>query len=184
MTSHAFDFSLFSTQVEQAARSAFQELAAAHPAESLCAFALYSDDGAMTVCPSTNTRAHLESKLKAFPDDAAYYTFAPAEWALEAKGASVAVEELCTALRTHVMGIEDDEDAFEAFRSDLAEACIAALERLRREGFFEQTAGGAVLLLFQASAGDPEIAAERRMIERLNDAPIVQQHHRWTETWG
>lgn len=180
----AFDFSLFGTKVEQAAREAFQELAAAHPAESLCAFALHSDDGAMTVCPSTNTRRHLESKLKAFPDDADYYTFAPAEWALESQGASVAVEELCTELRTHVMGFADDDEAFEAFHGDLAEACIAALERLRGEGFFERTAGGSVLLLFQASPGDPDVAAERRMIERLNDAPIAQQHRRWTETWG
>ena len=182
--SHGFDFAKFSLKVEQAARSAFRELVLAHPNESVCAFALYSDDGAMTVCPSTNTQSHLDRRLTAFPDEVDYYTFSPAEWAFEAKGATVAFGELCSELREHVMSPHLQSDEFDAFQRDLAESCIAALERLRREVFFEGTVGRNVLLLFQASPGDVDATTERLMIQRLNDAPVVEQHRRWTETWG
>jgi hypothetical protein len=179
----AFDFVSFGRQVEAAARSAFEELASLHPEGTLCAFALYSDDGGMTVCPSTNTRPHLERRLARFPDEADFYTFSPPEWSLEAKGAAPAFKDLCRQLRHHVRHLDEESDDFAAFKRDLAECCIAALERLRREEFFVRAAKGPVLLAFQASPGDADPEVEGRMISRLNEASIVERHRAWTETW-
>lgn len=42
-------------RIEDAARQAFLDVLESHPDEHVYAFALYSDEDAMTVCPSTNT---------------------------------------------------------------------------------------------------------------------------------
>jgi hypothetical protein len=64
-----FNFAALEVQVRKAARLAFQEVASAHPEDQLCAFALYSDDGAMTVCPSINTTSHLAAMQRQHPGE-------------------------------------------------------------------------------------------------------------------
>ncbi|MBS2030195.1 MAG: DUF4303 domain-containing protein [Deltaproteobacteria bacterium] len=46
------DFELLQTEIVATCRQAFRDIRVAHPNEEICAFALYSDDGAMTVCPA------------------------------------------------------------------------------------------------------------------------------------
>ncbi len=179
-----FDHRSFASRLESAVREAFQELAQAHPGEQLCAFALYSDSCGQTVCPSTNTRSHLLRRVTAEPDEAAYYQFGPAEWALEGRGATDRFSELCSELLNHPITNGDDEDLHERFIAELGETCISTLERLRAEGFFARVAGGPVTVLFQATPGDEEVETERATIARLNEPDVVEVHREWTESWG
>lgn len=95
-----FDFSHFRQQLTQATQDAFRELLAAHHAEGLYSFALYSDEGALTVCPAANSLAHLAAQPS---EDQLYAKFEPAEWAYEMRGAEAQFEELSRQLRLHVL---------------------------------------------------------------------------------
>jgi hypothetical protein len=58
-----FDWPGMTTKIEAATRLAFTEMVEQHGSEGIYAFALYSDAGAMTVCPSTNSEHHLTTEL-------------------------------------------------------------------------------------------------------------------------
>jgi len=181
---HGFDFADFGSRLEAATRQAFEQVRRQHPDEKLVAFALHSDSGALTVCPSTNTASHLEAQLEEDLDDP-LPKFSPAEWHFEMVGAKNVFNGLSMELRHHRINLIDDSgEIFESFAADLGEACISVLARLRAEGFFERVAGGPVLLVFNASAGDEEAESERSMIARLNGADVVEEHRSWTESWG
>ena len=49
------NFEAFKQEIEVATKKAFIEMFENYEAEEIYGFALYSDEGAMTVCPSTNT---------------------------------------------------------------------------------------------------------------------------------
>jgi hypothetical protein len=187
-----FDFAALEQKIVAATLQAFGEVARAHPDESVCAFALYSDDGALTVCPAFDLASRRAARIARAndEDEADCYTFAPAEWALEGFGGA-AFNDICTALRTWVveevgdllLAWQADGDAFVAFRAQLFETCIRVLERLRAEGAFD--AYPDLLLLFAVSDSDPVVEDELRMLKRLNgDSPYVAQFHRWTERWA
>jgi len=180
----AFDFAALGLRIEAATRRAFGEMMELHGSEGVYAFALYSDEGAMTVCPSTNTRAYLQAQAAEEADEAAYYKFAPAEWACEMEGADAAFDAISTLLREHVLSFEeDDEAAFVAFRDTLYETCISVLEKLRGEGYFRQAAGEDVFLTFEVS--DHEFSPEetRAIITRLNDKAYQDEYFAWMASW-
>lgn len=178
-----FDLGAFGRRIEAAAKLAFEELVRSHPDETFVSFALYSDDMGQTVCPSANTAAFLAQKVAEDPESASYFEFGPAEWAFEGRGAGDQFAALCVELTAHVSSIEDD-DLAEEFVESLWEASIAALERLRYEGFFERVAKSPISLVFQGSPGDVTIERERAIVARLNPPDIVERHRQWTESWG
>lgn len=49
-------------KIEEASKKSFLEMYEQHKEEDIYAFALYSDEGAMTVCPSTNTIRFFRAK--------------------------------------------------------------------------------------------------------------------------
>ena len=55
------DFDILKQQIETAAKNAFLEMYKKHGTEDIYSFALYSDEGAMTVCPSSNTLEALQN---------------------------------------------------------------------------------------------------------------------------
>ena len=102
------DFEKLAIEIEAATRKSFQEIVANHAAENIYAFALYSDEGAMTVCPATNTMDFLVTRPQ---DDLTYYTFEPAEWCYEGSRPG---------------------DGFSAISHQLYEAIEAKLKRIRK----------------------------------------------------
>ncbi len=177
----AFDFTTLEAAIVRACHTAFEDVARTHPNETVCAFALYSDEDAMTVCPSFDLASRRDARVARYPDDAEVYIFETAEWALEAFGAREAFRDICTTVRTHVMQLDDADAA--SFKAELFETCIRTLERLRAEGAFEAYPG--LLLRFTVSDTDVEAKDEVALMERLNGAsPYVDQYRRWTARWA
>lgn len=177
------DFDLLRDQIEAAVKCAFMELHQQHAADGIYAFALYSDGGAMTVCPSTNTLKHLDN---ADPDDLAYYKFEPAEWKFEMQGAQPAFNEICARLLQESRSLDDDdnEEAFEAFRDRLFATCVDVLEKLKNEEFFTQIFGRDVFLMFTVSDYDFEPEDVAAVVERLNDNAYKAEYLDWMKTWA
>lgn len=143
---------------------------------------LYSDDGAVTVCPSINTAAHLAKTQRDHPDDAMVYKFATPEWRFEMIWADAEFDAICDRVRGHVM-TQDGSDAlprreFAKFRGALFEPCLRGLESLRRERAFKD-----VLLVYAVSEMNFSIRTELARIKRLNPKPVVDEFWAWTRKW-
>jgi len=172
----SFDFETLRVQIREAARTAFGTLRAAHPNERFYAMALYTDDGAMTVCPSANSEEALQRILVdndcTDPRDIAYTRWGTAEWAYEDQHAE-GFNAVCDRLRAHVLASGDDKRALAAFGSRLNDTMVQALAELDQEGFFGTGADRQALTLFcSISDSDDAEAFEDDSANRLNPPAV------------
>lgn len=159
--------------IKVAAKNCFTELREKHSEDSFCAFALYSDEGAMTVCPSANTKEYLEQKSEEDPDDALYYKWSTAEWKYEYTGNEWFSEVQKELEDFHKKSHTDEQ--FTEFQSILYESCVAALEDLKKEGFFKE--GILVFSVTDYLDDDSEVS----WIKRLNSKEEATEFKDWIE---
>jgi hypothetical protein len=178
-----FDFAGLQTEIEQAARQAVDDMARRLPDETICAFALYTDGGAMTVCPATETLGHLRQAQHDAPGEEDFHRFCSTEWRFEGDGAEDAFERICTRVRTEVLSREGDDAGFDDFKRQLCETCVRALESLRVEGVFDRL-GPDFLLMFGVADDDVPVELARAWVARLNSPSVVAAFHAWTLTWS
>ncbi|MGI4865345.1 MAG: DUF4303 domain-containing protein [Janthinobacterium lividum] len=176
----AIDFQALKSQLTQAAQAAFTEVLAQHRAEGIYSFALYSDEGAMTVCPATNTLAHLAIQV---PEDLPYAKFEPAEWRYENVGAAAQFDAIGRQLRAQALDEARTDEAFEQFRQQLYATCVAVLDELRQQDFFNQAAGREVFLLFSVSDSDTPAAELAQLVKQLNDNAYRDEYLTWLASW-
>ena len=163
---------LLQTLLVTATRQAVCALRAAHPGQHFNAYALLSDDSAMTISLLANSREALTTA-----EDEDEMLWNPGEWRFDEGGAyfDSAYRLLLQAHRELPFEVE-----FEVFRASAFEACIAALELLAAEGLFgtgverEET-----LVLFEVSDSEPLDGA----LERLNGPAMVKRLHDWMASW-
>lgn len=165
-------FEYLRPQIKHAAKKAFLEIVEQHKDEKIYAFALYSDGGAMTVCPSTNTLDFLDKKDK---NDFLYYKYEPAEWKYESEGAEAEFDKICKELCKELDKLPDDEDSFETFQTTLFQTCVDVLEELRNDNFFKKIIGEEIFLLFSVSDSlDEEELIE--IVNRLNSQKYATEY--------
>lgn len=178
-----FDFDQLCADIVAAAWEALQEVSTARPDEDLCGFALYSDSGAMTVCPSMCTTRFLATTLRESPDEYLVFKYSPSEWPLEGIGADEAFGDICRKVRTHLFDeIGDDREAFRAFRMCLMETCIRAQEQLRRT--YSGVLPEDFLLLVTISDDDEPAEELLSRVRRLNVPGVADEFAAWTRTWN
>jgi hypothetical protein len=178
-----FDWPGITTRIEAATRLAFTEMVEQHGSEGIYAFALYSDGGAMTVCPSTNSEHHLTTVDQ---DDLMYMKFEPAEWKYEMRGADSMFDSICTSLREELDRVDHewDDPWFTVFQSTLFTTCVNTLDKLKTEGFFSTVAGRDVFLVFTVSDHEFTKAEMKTNVARLNDNPYLDEYLAWMKTWS
>jgi hypothetical protein len=174
------DFEILSQRIEDAAKKAFIEMFDKHGPEEIYAFALYSDEGAMTVCPATNTLEHLAT---AEEDDLPYSKFEPAEWKYEMQGAAKEFNEISAQLRDELGKIKGNNKRFTEFQKKLFATCIDILEKLKNENFFRKIIGKDIFLAFTISDYDSETKDLKNIISRLNDNEYKSEYLDWMKTW-
>lgn len=175
------DFEILKQQIEEAAKKAFLEVYEKHGAEEIYCFALYSDEGAMTVCPAANTMKVMEDVDE---DDALYYKYEPAEWTYEMEGADKEFNDICCQLRAELNRHDDDDQWFEGFQTQLFSTCIEVLEKLKNENFFTKITGKDIFLIFTVSDYEFEKKDLKDLIIRLNDNEYKSEYLNWMATWG
>jgi hypothetical protein len=168
-----FDFALLQTLVADAARLAFSAVRRAHPGQHIDAFALVSDDSAMTIGCMANSREALAAS-----EYGEEMLWNPAEWAFDDGGAyfDSAYRLLLQAHRELPFDVD-----FAAFRAGVFDACIGALEQLDGEGCFGAGAQrDESVLLFEVSDSE---AVEGAMA-RLNPPAVVARFAAWMASWA
>ncbi|AVF49094.1 MULTISPECIES: DUF4303 domain-containing protein [Elizabethkingia] len=183
------DFEKLAIEIEAATRKSFQEIVANHAAENIYAFALYSDEGAMTVCPATNTMDFLVTRPQ---DDLTYYTFEPAEWCYEGSRPGDGFSAISHQLYEAIEAIEEDQEdeydddndeEFEEFQQTLYQTCFEVLLKLKKENFFRNLVGKDIFLMFSVTDYEFDRNKLREMIILLNYNPYQQEYLDWMKTW-
>ena len=165
-----FDFEGLKSRIEFATRKCFGENMEQHGA-NLCAFALASDDGAMTVVPRINTIGHLEKMQQ---QDAQYkddYEFSSDEWFSD-DGANVEFDDICRILANEIA--KDGLD-FVSFKKELFDSCVQVLEKLRGEQFFPED----LLVLFSISDTFESVENQVKWAKRLNPGEKAVRFEHW-----
>ena len=172
------DFVRLREAVREGARKAFAEVRAAHPEERFYVFALYTDDGMMTIVPAANTEEGFNCKAGPDPEEANHYRWSTGEWAYEAVGDDHfrAASNLLNVPNRYP-GEDDEGDqggpGFDAFKAQAIETMIAALRDLDEEGIFGTgTDREHVTLFVSISDSDDAVAVENRSAGLLNPAPV------------
>jgi hypothetical protein len=168
-----FDFALLQTLVAHAARLAFDCVRRAHLDQHIDAFALVSDDSAMTIGLMANSREALAAS-----EYGEEMLWNPAEWAFDEGGAyfDSAYRLLLQAHRDLPFDVD-----FATFRAGVFDACIAALAQLDAEGCFGAGAQrDENLLLFEVSDSEPVEGA----MARLNPPAVVARFEAWMASWA
>ena len=168
-----FDFALLQTLVALAARLAFDCVRRAHPGQHIDAFALVSDDSAMTIGCMANSREALAAS-----EYGEEMRWNPAEWPFDDGGAYFD-SAYRLLLQVH-RALPFDVD-FATFRAGAFDACIAALAQLDAEGCFG--AGDRrddCVLLFEVSDSEPVDGA----LARLNPPAVVARYAAWMASWA
>ena len=176
-------------RLRQAVLRAARATLAGLPPGDYSGYALYSDDGAMTVCCAVNTAGHLARAQAADPGDPEYWRWSPAEWAMEGIGHEH-FAEICRRLYAASAGL--DGAAFAEFRDMVYETCVAALETLiaggelggggsggggSGDGGSALGAVGAVVVFAVSDTDEPE--RDAAWIRRLNPAAAADRFARW-----
>lgn len=167
-----FDFALLQSLVTDATRLAVDAVRRAHPGQHIDAFALLSDDSAMTIGPVANSREALAAS-----EYGEEMRWNPGEWAFDEGGAyfDSAYRLLLQAHRELPFDVD-----FAIFRAGVFDACIGALAQLDAEGVFGAGAQrGESVLLFEVSDGE---AVEGAMA-RLNPPAVVARFEAWMANW-
>lgn len=183
------NFEALGQKIETATKKAFIEIFNEHKNEEIYCFALYSDEGAMTVCPSINTTYFLKNLDEEEKEELIYYKFEPAEWKYEMAGADEEFNDICTELRTELEKNNyeneyEDEETFIAFRNRLFKLCIKVLKKLKEEDFFKNIVGKDIFLTFKVSDFEFDKEELENIIIELNDNDYKEEYLKWMKTWG
>ncbi|BAH46871.1 MULTISPECIES: DUF4303 domain-containing protein [Brevibacillus] len=168
------DFQVLQLKIEAAARAAFEQVRNKYAGQSFCGYALYSDSDAITVCPAVNSTDHLNKMIAGDPDDAIYYRWSPGEWDHEFEGAEC-FKDISNLLYNEVMSMQSAE-RHRDYKEKVYECCVAALESLKKEGFFSDMSESGVLVF---TVSDDTNALECDWIARLNRNELAQEFQNW-----
>jgi len=182
------DFELLKQKIETAVKLAFTEMYEKHKDEQIYAFALYSDEGAMTVCPATNTLKYLEENEE--EDDIEYYKFDSVEWKYEMQGADELFNEISKLCYKEVDENEYDENGdaddewFNTFQTQLYDSCIEVLQKLKNEDFFKNICGEDIFLNFSVTEYEFPEEKLKSIVESLNDNKYKDEYLNWVASWN
>ena len=183
----SLDQAALSTLIRDAARAAFGDLRRAHPQEAFYAFALYTDEGWMTIVPAANSEEGFRRATGEGMDpvNRRYYRWATAEWAYETAG-DEHFDAANALLNTPPPGAEPtDEEADEAEEAEEARryrekgdallgSMVEGLRLLDAEGFFGTgEAREAVTLFVSISDSDEAEALETSSARQLNPPAVA-----------
>ena len=167
------------TSIRNAAKRAFTEVRRAHKGESFYAFALYTDEGLMTVMPAANTEQGYARAVEKYgytkTADKNYVRWATAEWAYEGAGADH-FDAACKLLNSDKRDDTDDDRGYRAFANKVIGSMVGALRELDGAGFF----GGGdererVTLFVTVSDSDAAAQIEKESAKQLNPPAVAKR---------
>lgn len=177
------NYNALEQEIEKATKIAFKELFEKHKEEEIYSFALYSDGGAMTVCPSSNTLSFLNDLSEEEKKEIDYYKFEPAEWKYEGIGADEEFDKICSNLyEERAKSSYGDQEKFLNFRTQVFNCCINVLKRLNDENFFQNIISKEIFLIFSVSDFEFEETVLVDIVSKLNNNQYKTEYLNWLKS--
>lgn len=170
------DIKILRQKLKEAAQNALIETKKKY-AGDCCAFALYSDEGVLTMAAAANTVSHLTKMKATDPDNEDYYKWSPAEWENEGNLAQSEFNELSTILRDTVLQ-KNYTGSFPRLKETVFEMAVSVLEELKAENWFTKD----IILVFTLTDYDNP-KQESSWIKRLNDSSTAEEFRLWRNSW-
>jgi hypothetical protein len=174
-------FAELQARYREAARSAFAQVRASRPGETLYAFALYTDGDCIATTAAVNTEEGLRRRLAGEhdvdADDLAYYRWSTGEWQAEGIGSAgfPPFDEMMAFLTLW----EGEGKSHRAFRRRVLDAMVAALKALDGEGEFGRGAAREAITLFITITDcDEDFVVENRSARILNSREVARRFRR------
>jgi hypothetical protein len=181
----SFDFNRFFALVRSGARDAFSSVRAQLPGERIYGYGLCSDDDAMTLYGIANSESALREALAAnaeavrkYADQADYFRFCLNEWrhSAESKG----LQQANQMLQDRFDQVKQKSDlAWVAFRNQVFDTCILALESLVNEGFFGSAEERKNMFVHFALPDATFDALLTESARRLNPRDLAERYRRF-----
>lgn len=168
------DFEQFKSKLKQSTEKVFFQLKGKH--KNICAFSLYSDESAMSISISYNTKNHLQEMQDEDPDEKIYYRWSPGEWFRESY-VTDEFEELNEELEPRTEERFSTEKGFSEFRDKVFNTAVEVLSELKDEGLFNEFDEDFVLL-FSVSEYE-NIEKEIEWVKQLNSEKSAKQFEEW-----
>ena len=167
------------TSIRNAAKRAFTEVRRAHKDESFYAFALYTDEGLMTVMPAANTEEGYARAVEKYgytkAADKNYVRWATAEWAYEAAGDDH-FDATYKLLNSGKRDDADDDRGYRAFANKVIGSMVGALRELDEAGFFGSGKERERVTLFvTVSDADAAEKIENESAKQLNPPTVAKR---------
>jgi len=172
-----FNIKKFKSELKSITKSTFQKCLKKVDTTEICGFGLYSDNSAMTISVSLNTRDHLEEMRVDDPEYATYFRWTMGEWKYELINAE-AYKELNEILqKTH---FEGTDVAFSAHRNKIYNCAVEVLAELKQEGIFTTMEEDFVLMFAVSDFSEPEL--ETSFVKKLNNEELTNEFEVWLES--
>lgn len=183
------DFSALRTELREGAAKAFESIRRAHADERINAFAIVSDDGAMSLAHIGNSAEALARRQEIFRTELVQRfgesivwdcVWNASEWHYT-EGAGFLDIPYRRVVNHHSERHGDSRMEFPLFRDLMFEASVAALEDLRNGKFFTKDAHeDEVVVLFQVSDSCIDSRVQNDWVRRLNSPSVYQRYLKWT----
>jgi hypothetical protein len=175
----AIDETKLRTSIRNAAKRAFTEVRRAHKGETFYAFALYTDEGLMTVMPAANTEEGYARAVEKYgytkAAERSYVRWATAEWAYEAAGDGH-FDATYKLLNSNKRDDADDDRGYRAFANKVIGSMVAALRELDQAGFFGRGEDRERVTLFvSVSDSDAAEQIENASAKELNPPAVSKR---------
>ena len=169
-----FNFEQFKSKLKKSTEKVFLQLKEKH--KDICAFGLYSDESAMSISISYNTKNHLQEIQDEDPDEKVYYRWSPGEWFRESY-LTGEFEELSEQLEPHTEERFSTEEEFLEFRRNLFDTAVEVLLELKNERLFKES-DESFILLFSVSEYE-NIEKEIEWVKQLNAEKPAKEFEEW-----
>ncbi len=168
-----FDLAHFKSRVEIAVRQII-------PADSadIHGFSLFSDSDGRSISAAVNSRAHLERRMQAEPDeDLLYLKWYPAEWEREGVESAILDE-----LSAELFALELSGEAFEEHKRRLFDVIVSVLREAREDGLFKAFGDDFVLVFYITDDSEPE--RDAAWLEALNSPALFREYRNWMASFA
>jgi len=170
------------------ARSAFEELRARLPHETIYAFALYTDDDGVATSVVANTEESLQRKLDrggVEENEVMHYRWDPAEW--EYEGIETPAFPSRDDMEEFAERWERQGKSYRSFRGKVFASMVDALKDLDRAGVFGEGAEREAITAFVAiSDSDESALLEDRSARAINPSKVARRFRQrcpWYIRW-
>jgi hypothetical protein len=167
------DYNLLKNNLKDIVCKIFNNYKKQYSPKDVCAFALYSDEDAMSISMAINTHEHLKNSIKEAPEYPLDFKYNPEEWKeiIEDKE----LEEYNKTLEDIYFKIKKKQ--FVEHKNNIYKLSVEIIHELKEEQYFKDFDNDFLLLFSISSFEIPETVIEYN--KKYNNKNVSEEYEKW-----